>query len=675
MRALSPPTAPKCSASPLPSWSTTVRSSGTRSPAMARLPKRPRWKRPPSSLVKAMTSSGWRVCTLRSLSVRTTSMAAMTPSAPSYLPPMGTVSMCDPMAMGRKPGSKPARDAMRLPAASKRVAQPASRRRLVTYARASISAGEKAIRSMPRGVSPIVPRVWRVDQRRLPSTATTAAALVSLIETALAGKNSRNGEPPCCVSASQGARSSQTRLSRRILAFPIPGAIPRHRRCSLSVSLSSPATKLYPARNPKGRKFTAEDLWNIARVGKPVPSPKGDWVAVPVTSFDMEKNEGKGRIWRVPADGSAPTPLTASDASAGEPAFSPDGKRLAFTRKTNQADKAQLYVMAVDGGEAERLTDLPLGVFDPHWLADGKRIAFVSPLIAGSLTPEATKKRIEERDKDPVKAHVTEDRVFRFWDRWLTTGESPHIFVVDVETREVRDLTPDSTRWFDFMDGSGQYDVSPDGAEIAFSASASVSPHQLLRWGVFTVPTAGGPTKEVTAGNPADDLRPRYSPDGRYLLYGKQVDPFFYADRVRLIRIDRKNGETKEITGTWDRSPSHWEFLDAQTLVLEVEDKGHVALFTMGIDGGEPRLLVDKGSVGGVTPGSGGRIFFHRQDISSPAELMWIEAKGGTPHALARFNQWFFDEIALGEVQEMEFAGADGKPVQAFIVFPPHFDP
>jgi len=441
----------------------------------------------------------------------------------------------------------------------------------------------------------------------------------------------------------------------------------------LSVSLSSPATKLYPARNPKGRVFTAEDMWKIARVGRPIPAPSGEWLAVPVTSYDLEKNEGKGRLWRVPVSGGAATPLTASDASAGEPAFSPDGKRLAYTRRQNATDKAQLHVMAVDGGEGEKLTDLPLGVFDPRWLADGKRIVFVAPLIAGALTPEATKKKLEEREKDPVKAHVTEDRVFRFWDRWLTTGETPHLFVIDVETRKLTDLTPDSTRWFDFMDASGQYDVSPDGTEIAFAASASEPPHQFLRWGVFTVPTAGGPTKLITPENPSDDWRPRYSPDGRYLVYGKQVDPFFYADRVRLMRVDRKTGESKEITGTWDRSPAHWEFLDATTLVIEAEDRGRVVLFTMAIDGGEPKQLTTRGATGGLATG-GGKIFFTLQDLSSPAELAWTDAKGGEPKPLARFNQWFFDEITLGEVQEMEFAGADGKPVQAFIVLPPGFD-
>src|SRR5262249_46280707 len=183
------------------------------------------------------------------------------------------------------------------------------------------------------------------------------------------------------------------------------------------------------------RPLVPEDLWAVPRVGIPAPAPDGSWVAVPVTSYDMEKNEGRSRIWLVPARGAGePRALTSAEHSSGEPAFSPDRKRPAFTRKDVKG-KPQLFVMPLDGGEAEKLTDLPLGVFDPTWLPGGSGIVFATKLIKGHLTPEATAAELERRDKDPVKVHVTEDRVYRYWDTWLTTGEVTHLFLVDLSTR------------------------------------------------------------------------------------------------------------------------------------------------------------------------------------------------------------------------------------------------
>ena len=106
---------------------------------------------------------------------------------------------------------------------------------------------------------------------------------------------------------------------------------------------------------------------------KPAPLP----AAVPVTTYDIVVNEGRSRIWRVDllAEADAPRPLTAPEVSSGEPAVSPDGRWLAFSRKDAQG-KPQLHLLPLEGGEARSLTDLPLGVFDPRWLPDGTRNGF-----------------------------------------------------------------------------------------------------------------------------------------------------------------------------------------------------------------------------------------------------------------------------------------------------------
>lgn len=80
---------------------------------------------------------------------------------------------------------------------------------------------------------------------------------------------------------------------------------------------------------------------------------------------------------------------------------------------------------------------------------DGKRVAFLGTLYADALTIEDTEKLHKKREEDPVKARVTEDRIYRYWDRCLTDGKVFHIFVIDLETREITDRTPDSKLWFD----------------------------------------------------------------------------------------------------------------------------------------------------------------------------------------------------------------------------------
>ena len=439
--------------------------------------------------------------------------------------------------------------------------------------------------------------------------------------------------------------------------------------------VSTPTTRtIHPAVRTGGRTLTAEDIWRIARVGAPAAAPDGTWAVVPVTTPDLEKNEARTRLWMVSATGAyEPRPMTAPELTSTAPRISPDGTRVAFVRKRDKAEKAQLHVLPLDGGEAEKVTDLPLGVIDPRWFPDGRRIAFLSPLIAGHLTIEATKARIEERDKDPVKAHATEDRLFRYWDTWLDTGEVPHLFVLDLETRELRDLTPDSTRWFELMDPEGQYDISPDGAEIVFSANASEPPHRRVRWALWTVPTAGGPVTCLTPDRTSEDMRPRYSPDGAAIVYGSQKDPDFYADRVRLVRFDRKAGTHTVLTEEWDRSASAWEFDGAGRIVLLAEDKARQSLFALPTGGpGTPSLLCENGTLQCLAS-AGGRLWFTRQTLSEAAELWSLAGEKAAAHT--KFSEPALREVTLGEVQELEFEGARGKTVQAYIVLPPGFDP
>jgi dipeptidyl aminopeptidase/acylaminoacyl peptidase len=422
------------------------------------------------------------------------------------------------------------------------------------------------------------------------------------------------------------------------------------------------------------RPLTVDDLWAVRRVGAPAVSADGALLIVPVADTDMEANTSRTRLYRVtPGDGRV-EPLTSEAAGASSPFLSPDGAWVAFVRKDGDAP-GQLARINLHGGEAEVLTDLPLSVTDPRWFPDGKRIAFVAWVLVDAPTPEGTRDLLNARSKNPVKAHVTEDRIYRFWDTWLTDGRVPHLFVLDLGTRTLTDLIPDSRRWFDFMEPAGAYDIAPDGTEVAFSANRSEPPHDPMNWDVFTVPAAGGAVTNLTLANPAHDTRPRYSPDGRWIVYGMQRMNDFYADRVRLVAYDRKRGEHRVLTEDWDRSAMGWTFDPAgDGLVLTAENAGRTGVYRMTLEPGSPVLLRAGGSYGDLRPVADGSVFALRNTLSEPSEVVRIPATGDGDTAVTAFNRGFMDRIALGDVEELFYTGADGRRIQSWLVLPPDFD-
>jgi tricorn protease len=83
-----------------------------------------------------------------------------------------------------------------------------------------------------------------------------------------------------------------------------------------------------------------------------------------------------GDLWRVDRDGGNPLRLTADAAGDGAPAFSPDGRWLAFNRQLG--DNLEVYVMAAEGGTPQRLTWHPGPDRVTGWSADGRRVLFAS---------------------------------------------------------------------------------------------------------------------------------------------------------------------------------------------------------------------------------------------------------------------------------------------------------
>jgi len=108
----------------------------------------------------------------------------------------------------------------------------------------------------------------------------------------------------------------------------------------------------------------------------PAFSPDGSKIA-----FDSTRTGG-GDIYVMNADGSGVVRLTTDPAGESQPAWSPDGTRIAFTRCGQTA--CHIWVMTSAGANAHPITNRGGALeTDPAWSPDGQLIAFRAILLGG----------------------------------------------------------------------------------------------------------------------------------------------------------------------------------------------------------------------------------------------------------------------------------------------------
>jgi dipeptidyl aminopeptidase/acylaminoacyl peptidase len=423
------------------------------------------------------------------------------------------------------------------------------------------------------------------------------------------------------------------------------------------------------------KPLTVDDIWSFMRPGAPSLSSDGSRMLYTISVYDPEENRMNSDIWEMTLPGGQSRRITTNPASDSSPVISPDGTSAVFLSKRDKDKASQIYLISLSGGEAERLTDMPLGVSNPKWFPDGKKIAFVAATLAGQKSLDDVKKAVEEREKNKVKAFTTESRLFRFWDHFLMPDEFPHVFSVEIATKKVTDLIPDSRRYLNLQDGSGSYDVSPDGKSIVFEANSTEPPYRELNSDIFLVAASGGEVRNLTATNPANDTEPVFSPDGKWIAYGLEKKADGWPDRARLALLETATGKIRVMTEEWDNVPGGWTFTpDGKSLVFHSEVRARVGIYSMPIAGGTPKEVVKGGWTSGVTVSPAGDIYFLSSTLSRPNEIHTAKLDGSNLRALTRLNDEKVAQIAWGEVKDVTFKGAGDAAVQMFVVYPPGFD-
>ena len=225
-------------------------------------------------------------------------------------------------------------------------------------------------------------------------------------------------------------------------------------------------------------------------------------------------------IYSMRSDGSGLTRLTDDLAEDTHPAWSPDGKRIAFT--STRASLHQVYVMNEDGSGVRRLTPPVANNSRPAWSPDGSRIVFESDRDGNSelyaMSADGTNaRRLTNHPAEDVEPAWSPDGARIAFSS--TRDGNAEIYVMNADGSGITRLTTDQSP-------DGQPAWSPDGTRLAFTRSPCVN----NPWPGYCKPVVyvlGPGPAPVDVGTGED---PTWSPDGRKLSVTRFVcgDDFYY---------------------------------------------------------------------------------------------------------------------------------------------------
>jgi serine/threonine protein kinase len=396
---------------------------------------------------------------------------------------------------------------------------------------------------------------------------------------------------------------------------------------------------LYPSWSPDGRSIA---LWHVPRNTSPQSlttqgrlvvittlggaerqvvewtgaarriawSPDGRWLAVSPVSTRFHRDRGITLIAPATGEQIAWASLDPAFAGSADPIFSPDGRRLAFTR-TREDFSAEVYVAAVgaDGTPGGAPVLLPHGGKEasyPTWTADGTSLLVIDgvPSSNGGVVRVRT-------DGAPPSGKLTgldyagSLAVARAGGRlaFHRVGIDVDVWRFDLQqpSAPVQRLAP-STLW---EEGA---DYSPDGTRVAFSSNRSGARE------IWVADVSGDHALQLTSfGGPVPGWA-RWSPDGKLIAFDARP-----SGNTDVYVVPASGGPIRRLTSDPGEDARPAWAADGQTIYFSSNRTGRNEIWRMKPDGSGPIQITSTGA-GTVEAGpDGGWIYY--QGLTPPLSV------------------------------------------------------
>jgi Tol biopolymer transport system component len=278
-------------------------------------------------------------------------------------------------------------------------------------------------------------------------------------------------------------------------------------------------------------------------------------------------------------------------------AVSPDGRTLAFCR--TQIEGCDLFLMPAAGGEARRLTNDYKFILGLAWTTDGREIVFASSRLGRFQLW-----RVAARPMDPAGTYANPVLVEGAGDdaRNPTISRTSKLayqrYNRNFDIQKVEIVGPEGTATHRLgrstrLISSTQLDAtpawSPDGKTIAFVSDRSGTQE------LWVCDADGSDPLKLTSFNGPSVIFPRWSPDGRRLVFGALTGP---GGNFEGYLIGARGGAPERISIAGHRTLAHPVFSHDGRWIYFIPgaQDGAVEAFKMPAEGGEALQITRQGA-------------------------------------------------------------------------------